>query len=143
MQHVARLACLLVLLAGSAKAMMAPEYYRKARAEAPYHVQVAITKVVAPRRGPGTCDVEGKVATVFKDATGKLPVGADVGFPVACHRPGDAIPLSGTVWLDTKALEDAEFIEAYLVDGDPGFDVALWNYRIISAPSAQPQFPVD
>ncbi|MEI9902526.1 MAG: hypothetical protein WDN31_23290 [Hyphomicrobium sp.] len=148
MQRTARALCALAILniglAGGARAMMAPEYYRKARAEAPYHVQVAITKVDAPRRGPGTCDVTGKVEQVFKDATGKLPKGAEVGFPVACRRKGDEVPLGGTVWLDTDALEQAEFIEVYLIDGaDGGFDVPLSNYRIIAAPSPAPQFPVD
>lgn len=144
MQRIARLVCLLAFLPTGANAMMAPEYYRKARAEAPYHVQVAITRVDAPTHGPGTCDVAGKVETVFKDAAGTLPKGADVGFSVACHRAGDVVPVGGTVWLDIKALEQAEFIEVYLVD-DPGggFDVALWNYKIIPQPSAAPQFPVE
>jgi hypothetical protein len=143
MQRFMMLGCLLVLFTASAHALMAPEYYRKARAEAPYHVQVAITKVDAPRKGPGTCEVEGKVAEVFKDANGKLPKGADVGFTVACHRPGDTVPLGGTIWLDTNALEQAEFIEVYLVDASDGFDVALWNSKIIAGPSATPQFPID
>ncbi len=144
MQRIARLAFLLVVFSVDANAMMAPEYYRKARAEAPYHVQVAITTVDAPRKGAGTCAVEGKVEEVFKDTGDKLPKGTNVGFAVACRRPGDVVPLGGTVWLDTAALENAEFIEVYLVD-DPGggFNVALWNYKIIAAPSPTPQYPVD
>jgi hypothetical protein len=143
MQRFIRIGCLLVLFSASANALMAPEYYRKARAGAPYHVQVAITKVVAPRQGPGNCEVEGKVAEVFKDATGQLPKGADVDFTVACRRPGDTVPLGGTIWLDTNSLEQAEFIEVYLNDTGAGFEVALWNTKIIAAPSAAPQFPVD
>ena len=39
MQHAARFACLAVLvgLATSAHALMAPEFYRQARADAPFH----------------------------------------------------------------------------------------------------------
>lgn len=143
MQHVARFACLLIVLSTSAHALMAPEYYRQARAEAPFHLQVAIDKVTPPAQGPGNCLVEGKVAEVFKDAGNKLPAGTPVSFSVACHREGEPVPIGGTMWTDTDALQSAKFIEAYLVPGVDGYAVAMWNSKIIAAPSKTPQFPVD
>ena len=51
MLHVARIACLLLLLTTSARALMAPEFYRQARVDAPFHVQVVIDKVTPPAAG--------------------------------------------------------------------------------------------
>jgi hypothetical protein len=133
----------LVLLGSGAHAMMAPEHYRRARAEAPYHLQVAIDKVTPPAEGPGDCRVEGTVVEVFKDTEGKLPVGTPLSFGVACYRPGDRMPVGGTVWTQVAALESAKYIEVYLVDDGPGFSITLSNSRIIDAPSKQPQFPVE
>ena len=143
MQHVARLASLLILFATSAHALMAPEFYRQARADALFHVQVAIDKVTPPAKGPGSCMVEGKVAEVFKDAGNKLPAGTPVSFSVACHRKGEEVPIGGTMWTDTDALMSAKYIEAYLMPGVDGYAVAMWNSKIIAAPSKSPQFPVD
>lgn len=143
MRRIIECVACLVLLGGAADAMMAPEYYRKARAEAPYHVQIAITKVEAPRTGPGTCAVEGQVLEIFNDATGKLSKDMMIGFPVACHRKGEMVPIGGTVWLDTDALEKADYMEVYLDDSADGFDVPLSNYKLIPKLSAEPQFPVD
>ncbi len=142
MPHVARITCLLLLLTTSARALMAPEFYRQARADAPFHVQVAIDKVTPPA-APGNCIVEGKIAEVFKDAGNKLPVGTPVSFSVACHREGEQVPIGGAKWTDTAALTSAKYIEAYLTPGVDGFAVAMWNSKIIDAPSKTPQYPVD
>jgi hypothetical protein len=53
------------------------------------------------------------------------------------------MPVGGTVWEDAAALQEAKYIEAYLIDAGDGFDLALWQSKIIAAPSAEPQFPVD
>ncbi|MEI9901606.1 MAG: hypothetical protein WDN31_17500 [Hyphomicrobium sp.] len=90
MHRVLGSAVSLLLLTVAAHALMAPEIYRKARAEAAYHVQLAITKVDAPRQGPGGCLVEGQVLKVFKDAGGKISPDQTISFPVACYRRGDA-----------------------------------------------------
>jgi hypothetical protein len=142
MPHVARIACLLLLLTTSAHALMAPEFYRQARADAPFHVQVAIDKVTPPA-APGNCIVEGKITEVFRDAGNKLPVGTPVSFSVACHGEGEKVPIGGAKWTDTAALTSAKYIEAYLTPGVDGFAVAMWNSKIIDAPSKTPQFPVD
>lgn len=133
----------LIALATGAEALMAPQYYQKARADAPYHVQIAVTHVGLPSATPGNCTVEGTVVQIFKNATGKLKADASIDFPVACMRPGDKVLLGGTMWTDADALSKARYVEAYLVDAGDGFDVALWQSRIIVAPSPTPQFPVD
>src|SRR5688572_7497760 len=107
MQHAARFACLVVLVAltTSAHALMAPEFYRQARADAPFHVQVAIDKVTPPASGPGNCILEGKIAEVFRDAGNKLPAGTPVSFSVACHSEGEKVPIGGAKWTATEALK--------------------------------------
>jgi len=143
MQRILRSAAWLVLLTASAFALMPPEVYRKARAEAPYHVQIAITKVDAPRKGPGDCGVEGQVLKIFKNATGRLADDMIVSFSVACHRVGEVVPIGGTIWLDTDALEKADYMEVYLADTAEGLAVPLWNYKLIPKLSDAPQFPVE
>jgi hypothetical protein len=143
MHHVARFAVPLILLATSAHALMAPEFYRQARADAPFHVQVAIDTVTPPAARPGNCIVAGKIAEVFRDAGNKLPVGTPVSFAVACHRQGEEVPIGGAKWTDTDTLTSAKYIEVYLAPGVDGYAVAMWNSKIIDAPSKTPQFPVD
>ena len=143
MRRAFRLAIPLLLIATGAHALLAPEFYRQARFDAPFHVQVGIEKVTPPANGPGNCTVAGKVATVFRDAGNKLPVGSPVSFAVACHRAGEQVPIGGAMWIDTDALSSAKYIEAYLTPGVDGYAVAMWNSKIIDAPSATPQFPVE
>ena len=143
MQRILSWALLCALVGGQAYALMAPEYYQKARGEAQYHVQIDITKVEAPRTGAGTCAVEGQVLQIFKDATGKLAKDQIIGFTVSCRRKDDKVPIGGMLWLDTDALEKADYMEVYLNDAADGFDVALWNYKLIPKLSAAPQLPVD
>ncbi|MBI1651221.1 hypothetical protein [Hyphomicrobium sulfonivorans] len=136
-------AVLLALLCGGVHAMMAPEYYRSARQEAPFHVQVAIEKMTPPETALGRCLVAGKVIETFKDETGRLPLGTALSFGVACYRANAKVPVGAAIWTPLEALMIAGFIEVYLVERDDGFDVALWNTRIIDAPSAKPQFSAD
>ncbi len=143
MDRIVRVAIALLFMTGAALALMPPEVYRKARAEAAYHVQIAITKVDAPRQGPGGCLVEGQVVKIFKDADDALKMDQIVGFPVACHRRGESVPIGGTIWLDTDQLEKAEYIEVYLNRDADGFTPALWNYQIIPKPSDEPLMPVE
>lgn len=143
MHRILSSAVSLLLLTAVAHALMPPEVYRKARAEAAYHVQLAITKVDAPRQGPGGCLVEGQVLKVFKDTGGRIAPDQIISFPVACYRRGDSVPIGGTLWLDTDQLEKADYMEVYLNADGEGFAPALWNYRLIPKPSDTPQIPVE
>jgi hypothetical protein len=143
MHRILPVAVAIALTTAAAYALMPPQVYREARAAAPYHVQIAVTKVDAPRVGPGTCSVEGQVLKIFKNETGKLTDDMTVGFDVACRREGEQVPLGGTIWLDTGALEKADYMEVYLTDAGEGFAVPLWNYKLIQHLSDIPQFPVE
>lgn len=141
---LARGLCVVVLLGTlcvGAQAMMAPQYYRTAREEAPFHVQVAIEQVTPPETALGRCLLAGKVVETFKDDGGRLPPGAPISFGVSCHRANAEVPVGATIWTPLAALQAAHFIEAYLVERGDGFEVSLWNTRIIAAPSKRPQFP--
>lgn len=125
------------------QAALAPEYYRRAREQAAYHVQVGITKVTAPRPGPGGCVVEGQVLRIFKNEGETLTPDMRIGFPVACYRQGESVPIGGTQWLNTDELEKADYMEVYLDDVDGSLEPAMWNYRLIPELSETPQLPVD
>lgn len=143
MQQFIKICCLLGFLTTNAHAMMAPEYYRKARQDAPYHLQVAILRVVAPGSGPGNCMVDGKVVEIFKDTAAKFTAGTSIRFPIACDSPGDKVLMGGTIWTDRQALMRARYIEVYLVEAGDGLDTALWQSKIIDAPSSAPRLPID
>jgi hypothetical protein len=79
--------------------------------------------------------VRGKIVGIFRDAPRKLRVGMPVNLAVSCMQKGDRIPMGGTLWKQLDALKRARYIEAFL-NADMG--IALWQSRIVSAPSKQP-----
>jgi hypothetical protein len=143
MRRILPVAVAIALTTAAAYALMPPQVYREARQNAPYHVQIAVTKVDAPRVGSGTCPVEGQVLKIFKNDGSRLADDMTVGFEVACRREGDRVPLGGTIWLNTSELEKADYMEVYLTDAGEGFAVPLWNYKLIQHLSDTPQFPVE
>lgn len=136
-------AATLLLLASAAEAVMPPEVYQKARADAPFHVQVAISDVALPEATPSSCIVSGEVVRIFRGAAGAIAVGDKIEFPISCSRKGDRVPIGGVLWTNADALADARFVEAYLIGSKPSFDVALYQSQIIAAPSETPQLPAD
>lgn len=131
------------ILAASAYAALPPKAYRDARANAAYHVQVAVTEVVAPETTPGQCTLKGKVVQIFRDTPGDLENGSEIDFAVSCRREGERAPLGGTLWQSVPALEAAQFMEVYLNGSPPSLTVASWQVKIIEGSSDEPQFPVD
>jgi len=123
--------------------VMPPEVYQKAREDAPLHVQVAISDVAVPEATPSTCIVSGEIVRIFRDTAGVLAVGDAVEFPVSCSRAGEQVPIGGVLWTDADALAEARFLEAYLIGSGPSFDVALYQLRLIAAPSEAPQLTAD
>lgn len=130
-------------MAAAAHAALPPQVYQKARAEAPYHVQVAIEKMTPAEHTPGNCGITGKIVRIFRDTENKLKVGDPIGFAVSCLRTGDRPPIGGTLYTNVDALQGAKFIEAYLVGQGGGFSVVLSQTRIIAEPSDKPQLPVE
>lgn len=124
-------------------AAMSPQVYQKARADAPYHFQIAIKEVVVPKKTPALCAVKGEIVQIFRDSTDKIELGKQIEFGVSCMRKKDVVPIGGTIWTNAVDLSQAQFIEAYLIEVEGEFDVVLDQTLIIEEPSNEPQFPVD
>lgn len=118
--------------------MMTPEEYQKARADAEFHVQLEVKKVVPPARSPGICAVEGVVVRVFR---GSLAAGTPMRLELSCRRKDERVRPGGEHWTSWEALEKAKFLEAYVNREGAGYAVAAWQSEIIPSASAAPQFP--
>jgi hypothetical protein len=132
------LSMLLALVASVADAVMPPYVYQQAREQATYHVQVQVTRVVPPAKTPGECETTGEVVRIFRDTSGELRTGASMSFSVSCKRRGDATVVGGTLWTDHDALMRAKYLEVFLNRVDGRYQVALWQSRILEAPTDTP-----
>jgi hypothetical protein len=131
---------LIFLLPSGASAAMPPWVYQEARDKAMFNVQVKILKVAGPAQTPGPCAVTGEVARVFRDKLGTLKQGGILDFAVDCSKPGDPVVVGGTLWTDYDSLRKAKYLEVFLNGTERGYEVALWQSRIIEAPTEQPTF---
>jgi hypothetical protein len=132
------LATLVGLGISGAEAVMPPWVYQGAREQATYHVQVKVTRVESPAQTPGECETTGEVIRIFRDRSGELRLGTTLGFSVSCTRPGDRMVVGGTLWTDHDRLKQAKYLEAFLNRVDQHYQVALWQSRIIEAPTDNP-----
>jgi hypothetical protein len=132
---------LLGLGVSAAEAVMPPYVYQQAREQATYHVQLAVTRVTPPAKTPGECSVAGEVVRIFRDKSGELRPGTPLAFTVSCKRRGDATVVGGTLWTDRDALLRAKYLEAFLNRVEGRYEVALWQSRIIEAPTDTPVVP--
>jgi len=102
-----------------------PDYWRKARDEAPIHVQIRLDR----RPSPGNSIVSGPIVRIFRDHANTLKLGQEITFEASCHQKqpptaerGPAILGRQTVSLDLDWLNAAHFLEAYLEpDGNGGY----------------------
>jgi hypothetical protein len=131
----------LFFLTARASALMPPWVYQQARDGAMFHVQVKIVKVTGPARTPGECAVTGEVVRIFRNTPGTLRPGATLDFTVSCSKHGDPVIIGGTSWTDYDSLMQAKYLEVFLNSTERGYEVALWQSRIIEAPTEQPTFP--
>jgi tetratricopeptide (TPR) repeat protein len=127
-----------LLAVSGASAVLPPQVYENARAEATYHVQVKIATVSPPSRTPGDCETTGEVVRIFRDKSGTLRLGTRVDFTVSCMRRGDPPIIGGTLWTDYDALMRARYLEAFLNPGAGRYHVAAWQSRIIEAVTDKP-----
>ena len=130
----------LLLIAAPAHAAKPPSAYKKARAAAPYHLQIAVDRVTPPAATPGPCRVAGKIVRIFRDRPRALRRGAAIQFNVSCLREGDPRRKGGARYTYVDALKEARFLEAYL---DFARAVTESQTLIIDAASDTPQMPVD
>jgi hypothetical protein len=121
-----------------AEAVMPPWVYQQAREQATYHVQVKVTRVDSPAKTPGECQTTGEVVRIFRDRSGELRLRTTLGFSVSCMRPGDPMVVGGTLWTDHDRLKQAKYLDAFLNRVERRFQIALWQSRIIEAPTDSP-----
>jgi hypothetical protein len=120
------------------EAVMPPWVYEQARDQATYHLQIKVTRVTSSARTPGECETSGEVVRIFRDRSGGLRLGTPLAFAVSCSRRGDTPMPGGTLWTDHDALMRAKYLEAFLNRTDGRYQVALWQSRIIEAPTERP-----
>ena len=121
-----------------AEAVMPPWVYQQAREQATYHVQVKVTRGDSPAKTPGECETTGEVVRIFRDRSGELRLGTTVGFSVSCMRPGDPMVVGGTLWTDHDRLKQAKYLEVFLNRVERRYQIALWQSRILEAPTDSP-----
>jgi hypothetical protein len=132
---------ILLLFPTVAWAVMPPWVYQEARDKAMFHVQVKVLNVTGPARTPGECLVTGEVVRIFRNTPDTLRQGAALDFTVSCSKPGDPMIVGGTLWKDYDSLLKAKYLEVFLNSTEHGYEVALWQSRIITGPTEQPTFP--
>jgi len=123
-----------IFYSGMAFAVLPPQAYLSARAEAPRHVQISIASVSPPQANEMACAVRGEVVRRFR---GNLKVGRKLALQVDCRRPegGFAGP---QLFIDETALRTARYAEVFLsADASPA--VVRWQFHIIDAPSKKPR----
>jgi len=119
-------------------AALPPYVYAQARDQATYHLQIKVTDVTPPAKTPGECETSGEVVRIFRDRSGTLRLGDRLAFAVSCSRRGDPRIVGGVLWTDYDALMRARYLEAFLNRENGRYRIALWQSRIIEAPTDAP-----
>lgn len=127
------LAAFLVLVS-PAFALMPPQSYLTARAEAPRHVQIKILKVEGPRNNAMACFVTGRVIKTFR---GDLKWGRKLTVKVDCNPPGGGFA-GPQIFRSEEALRAAKYAEVFLTADDPP-DIMLWQFHLIKQASKRPR----
>ena len=125
--RLALAALLTVFTALPAVAMMAPEYYERAREEAPNVIVIAVHEVEGAKGDIGWCRVHGIVDEVERGT--KYAVGDDVAIAVECLGPAAVdVPVGGTIWQDMPRLMKSHRGKAWL---DEAGAIALSQYEVL------------
>jgi len=116
-------------LATPAVAALAPEWYEKARRDAPHVVVLEVERVngLGPTQDHGTCTVIGKVRAVERG--GHYRVGGPVEVAVPCAKPRAQVPAGPAQWQGYAALKDSRAGRAWMTR--PG-ELALFQYQILA-----------
>ena len=111
-----------------ALAALAPEYYERARQNAPHVVVFKVQKVeaVRPPTGRGTCKVTGRVEAVERGD--HYRVGGPVTVNVPCIWPNAEMMAGPVMWQTPKALKASKRGRAWMAS--PG-ELALYQYEIL------------
>lgn len=137
------LALSLLLTSLPAQAALHPDEYRNARREAPYHLQVKVTRVTTSITRRNRCEIEARVVTEFRDTQGDMGAGTPIRFTIPCYHRADAFPGGCTPWALSARIKAAKYMETYMTRRNGKLQLALWQWKAISSPSNAPQFPVE
>lgn len=102
----------LALTVAPAGALMAPEYYERARKNAADVIVLKVTGVTAPEASFGNCTVQGTVAKVERGS--HYAPGSAMSVEVPCRKPGAQVPLGPVLYNAVTVLESYPFARAYL-----------------------------
>src|SRR5436309_803048 len=80
---------------------------------------------------------DGRGRTRLSRSSDELRLGT-LAFSVSCMRPGDRIVVVGTLWTDHDRLKQARYLDAFLNRVERRCQIALWQSRIIEAPTDSP-----
>jgi len=123
-----------ILSAGSAVALMPPQTYLTARAEAPRHVQLRIVAVTGPKNDSMACEITGHVVKRFR---GDVKRGRVLKLKVDCNPPGGGFA-GPQIFVSEAALRKARFAEVFLTGDEPPA-VMRWQFHIIEKASKTPR----
>lgn len=107
-----------------AGALMAPEYYERARNSAQDVIVVKVTGVTEPAEPFGYCQVKGNVVKVERGT--KYAAGGAVEISVPCRKPGASTPMGPVIYIGVNDLKTYPFGRAYLM---PDGRLSLYQYR--------------
>jgi hypothetical protein len=119
--------------------MLPPQTYEKARKYARLHVQIELDPL--GKKVEKACEnfpITGKIVRVFRGQR-ICQVGNSVKFDVAVLNSLE-VPCSGILWLHYSDLLCNRYMEAYLNGKPPKCSVAMYQYKLIEAPSEYPIF---
>lgn len=107
---------------------MAPEYYERARKNAPDVIVVKVGGVTAPEASFGNCQVRGTVAKVERGS--RYAIGSAVDISVPCRKPGATPPLGPVLYNAFADLQTYPFGRAYLQEDGR---LSLYQYHPLKA----------
>lgn len=119
--------------------MLPPQTYEKARENARFHLQIELDPIC--KKVEEDCENfprTGKIVLVFRGQR-VCQVGDSVKFDVDVLNSLE-VPCSGILWLDYSDLLCNRYMEAYLNGKPPKCSVAMYQYKLIEAPSEYPIF---
>lgn len=124
----AGLAATLALAAGTAQALLPPQYYEQARTEARDVLTIEINSVGNPSGDYGDCAVSGKVIEVERGSAFK--VGQTATLQVACIAGPGTPPPGPRIWQQHDRLTAAKRLKAWTNGGAVARDqVELFGRR--------------
>ncbi|MEW6257780.1 MAG: hypothetical protein AB1592_17640 [Pseudomonadota bacterium] len=107
-----------------AGALMAPEYYERARNSATDVIVLKVGGVTAPSEPFGYCQVKGTVEKVERGTN--YAGGTTVDIAVPCRQPGAKTPMGPVIYISLPDLQTYPFGRAYLM---PDGRLSLYQYR--------------